>query len=87
MDDSIVSREWANRQLEPRRGWLSFRASALCAARNLGEPREASRPLKRNNRAFGELPFQIQTPPPTTAFPPRLAYNEAAEDTHGLAAK
>jgi hypothetical protein len=29
-----------------------------CVVRNLGEPREASRSLRRNNRAFGSLPFQ-----------------------------
>src|SRR5580693_429663 len=31
---------------------LSSRASVLCAARDLGQPREASRPLRRTNRAF-----------------------------------
>ena len=31
-------------------------ASVLCAAKDLGEPREASRSLRRNNRAFGSLP-------------------------------
>src|SRR5881398_4122983 len=33
-------------------------ASVLCAAKDLGEPREASRSLRRNNRAFGSLPYQ-----------------------------
>src|SRR5580700_4642129 len=37
--------------------WLSSRASVLCAARDLGEPRDASRFLRRNNRAFGSLPM------------------------------
>ena len=31
-------------------------ASVLCAAKDLGEPREASRSLLRNNRAFGSRP-------------------------------
>ena len=35
---------------------MSFRASVFCAARNLGEPREASRFLRRNTHAFGSLP-------------------------------
>jgi hypothetical protein len=30
---------------------------ALGAAKDLGEPREASRFLRRNNRAFGSLPY------------------------------
>jgi len=34
-------------------------ASVLCAAKDLGEPREASRSLRRNNRAFGSLPYQL----------------------------
>jgi hypothetical protein len=29
----------------------------LCLAKDLGEPREASRPLRRINRAFGSLPY------------------------------
>ncbi len=33
-------------------------------AKDLGEPREASRPLRRNNRAFGSLPYQT-APLPT----------------------
>jgi len=33
-------------------------ASVLCAAKDLGEPREASRFLRRNNRAFCSLPYQ-----------------------------
>jgi len=39
--------------------------SVLCAVRNLGEPREASRFLRRNNRAFGALPHRspYQTAP------------------------
>src|SRR5579863_5402221 len=37
---------------------LSSRASVLCAARDLGEPREASRSLRRNNRASGSLPYR-----------------------------
>src|SRR5271163_862729 len=36
---------------------VSFRTSVLCAVRNLGEPREASRSLRRINRAFGWLPY------------------------------
>jgi hypothetical protein len=36
---------------------LSSRASAFRAARDLGEPREASRFLRRSNRAFGSLPL------------------------------
>jgi hypothetical protein len=35
---------------------LSSRASVFCAARDLSEPHEASRFLRRNNRAFGSLP-------------------------------
>ncbi len=37
---------------------LSFRTSVFCAVRNLGEPRETSRFLRRNPRAFGSLPYQ-----------------------------
>src|SRR2546427_12616686 len=37
---------------------LSFRTSVLCSVWNLGEPREAARSLRRNNRAFGSLPCQ-----------------------------
>jgi putative membrane protein insertion efficiency factor len=37
---------------------LSARASVLCAARDLGEPRDVSRFLRHNNRAFGALPYQ-----------------------------
>jgi hypothetical protein len=52
--------------------WMSFRASILCAARNLGEPRDVllacpeqasevsasnGRCLRHNNRAFGSLPY------------------------------
>src|ERR1039458_5124464 len=37
---------------------LSFRTSVFCAVRNLGEPREASRSLRRNDRAFGSLPYR-----------------------------
>src|ERR1700677_2991299 len=40
---------------------LSFRTSVLCAVRNLGEPREASHSLRRNNRAFGSLPYRTTT--------------------------
>src|ERR1700733_9541046 len=36
---------------------LSFRTSVLCAVRNLGELREASRSLRRNKRAFCSPPF------------------------------
>src|SRR2546425_869681 len=32
---------------------LCNQASVLCAAKDPGEPRDASRPLRRNNRAFG----------------------------------
>jgi DNA mismatch repair protein MutS2 len=31
-----------------------------CAVRNLGEPRDASRSLRRNNRVFGSLPYQLR---------------------------
>src|SRR5580700_10751221 len=37
---------------------LSSRANVLCAARDLGEPREASRFLRCIDRAFGSLPYQ-----------------------------
>src|SRR5437899_12972153 len=37
-------------------------ASVLCAAKDLGKPREASRSLRRNNRAFGSLPYQTAPP-------------------------
>jgi len=30
---------------------------ALCPSKDLGEPREATRSLRRNNRAFGSLPY------------------------------
>jgi hypothetical protein len=36
--------------------WMPFRASVLCVARNLGEPRDASRLLRRTDRAFGSHP-------------------------------
>src|SRR5579862_4800786 len=42
---------------------LSSRASLLCAARDLSEPRDVSRFLRHNNRAFGSLPFHIATLP------------------------
>ncbi|MGB8917546.1 MAG: hypothetical protein WCC89_11845, partial [Candidatus Sulfotelmatobacter sp.] len=29
----------------------------FCAAKDLGEPREVSRSLRHNNRAFGSLPY------------------------------
>ena len=32
--------------------------SVLGAAKDLGEPREASRALRRNNHVFGSLPYQ-----------------------------
>jgi hypothetical protein len=35
----------------------------FCAVRNLGEPRVASRFLRRNNHAFGELPHHAAPPP------------------------
>jgi hypothetical protein len=38
---------------------LSSRASGFCAARDLGEPREASRVGRRINRAFGSLPLLL----------------------------
>jgi hypothetical protein len=38
----------------------------LCAARDLGEPRDASRPLRRINRAFGSLPYQLHHYPDLT---------------------
>src|SRR5437660_10152974 len=44
-------------------------ASVLCAAKDLGEPREASRSLRRNNRAFGSLPYQTAPPPSCTPVP------------------
>src|SRR5580698_1000435 len=45
------------------RSRLSSRASVLCAARDLGEPRDASRTLRRNNRAFGSLPYRFYDHP------------------------
>jgi hypothetical protein len=54
---------------------LSSRASVLCAARDLGEPRDASRSLRRNNRASGSHPYR--RPPDThqdsTIRPPRAS--------------
>ena len=44
-------------------------ASVLCAAKDLGEPREASRSLRRNNRAFGSLPYQTAPPPSCAPVP------------------
>jgi len=44
-------------------------ASVLCAAKDLGEPREASRSLRRNNRAFGSLPHQTAPPPACAPVP------------------
>src|SRR5271170_6653025 len=42
---------------------LSSRASVLCAARNLGEPRDSTEPAprerKRTKGAFGSLPHRI----------------------------
>ncbi len=43
---------------------LSSRASVLCAARDPGEPREASRSLRRINRASGSLPYSPAPPLP-----------------------
>jgi UDP-3-O-[3-hydroxymyristoyl] glucosamine N-acyltransferase len=40
---------------------LSFRASVLCGARNLGEPRECRVFCEEENRALGSLHFQITT--------------------------
>src|ERR1035438_3504219 len=40
---------------------LSFRAIALRAAKNLGELRDVSRPLRHNTRAFGSHPYQALT--------------------------
>ena len=37
--------------------------SVLGAAKDLGEPREASRALRRNNRVFGSLPYQTPSLP------------------------
>jgi hypothetical protein len=37
----------------------------FCAAKDLGEPREASRCLRRNNRAFGSLPLKLHHYPRT----------------------
>src|ERR1700677_135134 len=42
---------------------LSSRANVLRAARDLGEPRDASRTLRRNSRAFGSLPCQTEPLP------------------------
>jgi hypothetical protein len=36
-------------------------ARALCPAKDLGEPREASRSLRRDERAFGSLPYFVVT--------------------------
>jgi hypothetical protein len=62
------SHEWliVNRMPQPAAGQfslgpafcLSSRASAFCAARDLGEPRDVSRFLRHNNRAFGSHPYQ-----------------------------
>src|SRR5579863_8844239 len=38
---------------------LSSRASVRRAARDLGGPREVSRTLRRNTRAFGSLPYLL----------------------------
>jgi hypothetical protein len=57
---SLYGRKTESVQAATRAGgspWLSSRASVLCAARDLGEPREASRFLRRNKRAFGSLPY------------------------------
>jgi hypothetical protein len=35
-------------------------AGALCPSKDLGEPREAARSLRRNNRAFGSLPYHTK---------------------------
>jgi hypothetical protein len=40
---------------------------AFFAAKDLGEPREASRSLRRNNRVFGSLPRQTAPPPRSEA--------------------
>jgi|HubBroStandDraft_5_1064220.scaffolds.fasta_scaffold217133_2 putative membrane protein insertion efficiency factor len=50
---------------------LSSRASVLCAARDLGEPRDVSRPLRHNNRAFGSLPCQAALLPFASSISPR----------------
>jgi hypothetical protein len=42
---------------EPRAEILSA-AKDLNAEKDLGEPRVAARRLRRNNRAFGSLPYQ-----------------------------
>jgi hypothetical protein len=42
-------------------------------------------PIVSRERANRQLGLHHANQP--TAFPPHLAYNEAAEDTHGLAAK
>jgi len=39
--------------------------SVLGAAKDLGEPRETSRALLRNNRVFGSLPYQTAPLPKT----------------------
>jgi hypothetical protein len=49
--------------------------SVLCAVRNLGEPREASRFLRRNNRAFGALPHR--SPYQTAPLPAGMDSNSA----------
>src|SRR3974390_2300500 len=43
--------------------WLSSRANVLCAARDLGGPRDVSRSLRNHQRAFGPLPFPIEPLP------------------------
>jgi hypothetical protein len=51
------------------RSRLSFRTSVLCVVRNLSEPREASRSLRRNNRALGSPPYRsAPLPLPNPAF-------------------
>jgi len=61
---------------------LSSRASVLCAARDLGEPRDASRSLRRNNRASGSHPYR--RPPDThqdsTIRPPRRIHLSPSDE-------
>jgi hypothetical protein len=44
-------------------------------ARDLSEPRAASRILRRNNRAFGSLPFSNRGPPPVLLARPRPTHS------------
>src|SRR5207245_6017171 len=54
---------------------LSSQASVFCAARDPGEPRDAARSLRRNNRAFGSLPYQVEPPPITCSVSFKIRFN------------